>query len=145
MPGLKARGVHEHKLFAVARQNAVDAVTRALALTRHNGYFAANQGVGQRGFPHVGPANQGNKPAIRCGVCHFVSWITATGNESCAARRPRAPREPPFPDLGGASGSRRVKVSMANSAAPCSAARRLVPLAVTAISGRSIRHSTSKS
>src|SRR5690606_27652325 len=112
-------------------------VTGCLRLARHNGYFAADQGIGQRGFSNIGPPYNRDKTTTERSR-HFFSWETATGRESWVDLRARDLRCP-------LAGGRASMAAIANSAADCSAARRLAPPAVTLMSSLGIWQSTSNS
>ena len=61
MAGLKAGGVHKHKLGGAMAVNAGDAVARGLRLARRDADLLANQGIHQGRLAHVGLAHNGNQ------------------------------------------------------------------------------------
>ena len=63
-PGVSTKTICAAGCLLLARghlQHANDAVARGLRLGRDNGDFLARQGIEQRAFAHVGPAENGNK------------------------------------------------------------------------------------
>src|SRR5690606_20022944 len=134
--GLEAGSVHEDELFVLARKDAMDAVAGGLRLARYDGDLAADQRVGQGGLAHVRAADDGDEAAAkRC--AHLLSWVTATGSDSCADLRALPRPDAPLPNPNACT------AAIAWVAASCSAARRLDPGAETLMSSAGMEHSTS--
>ena len=97
--GLKAWGVHKHKLVGAHRAVSGDAVARGLRLARRDADLLPHQRVQKRGLAHVGLAHNGHIATVlrrrinhfhlghfvRLGVRFHVRWRS----DVCLAQRPR--------------------------------------------------------